>query len=605
MLNGTSGNTVYNATVQGYIAVPQGHGGGMKQVFVGRTNNQGVLKVTNLTMLRGIANEWVHKQGKALSKWSSPNILLFITKSYSNGSVYFSQSSVPLTSIEILNGDSANVYAKLNTGMKPTLHISPNKNLSSTKTAFAKNNQAIPAQGLSLPIVKSDGAYYEWVESNNYTYYPSGGPGNIPVAWANAANSAYDWVGASMFTSTSDNLKIGFAISSSSGWGFQSGGTVWNVKNAQGNGDSTGTTVSGTSYLNMYGQVEGAWYQLWYVSSYGDYAYNDWQYDTAIVNVQNSPSSTAIGTYSITSTAPSGFVHNVEQSYNYNQIGSVFSGTGSISNTQYPVDKALSSTSLVNSYSSSDTTWINAALPVGALLLLVPGIDIPDAIALGIVATMSYSTSSSSDFLTWANAGASSGQTGTLYAMIGTQSYTLSNGNTGTIPLMYVSTTSYVSSSGGGSSGGGGCVLYGTNITLANGVDIPVQNLKTGMKTLSYNPSNSSLVSTAVSKVTETNVSSVIEINHKIFISGMGDQPVYVKLRNGTTEFTVLGEVNYTMQIFNPVKDKWTNVSSIILKQGNFSVYDVVTARQFDTAGHTKVINDYIANDVLLDLKLA
>lgn len=85
----------------------------------------------------------------------------------------------------------------------------------------------------------------------------------------------------------------------------------------------------------------------------------------------------------------------------------------------------------------------------------------------------------------------------------------------------------------------------------------------------------------------------------------MSDQPVYVELPNGTTEWTVIGNLIYNMKLYNPLKNTWTQISSIMLLTGHFSVFDVITSKQILSNGHTRIFNDYIANGVLLDKKLA
>ena len=124
------------------------------------------------------------------------------------------------------------------------------------------------------------------------------------------------------------------------------------------------------------------------------------------------------------------------------------------------------------------------------------------------------------------------------------------------------------------------------------------------MKTLSYDTATDRYVNTTVSSVRETNVTSYIEINHLIGISGFSDQPMYVMFQNGSTGWTVLGNLDYTMKVFDALNGTWMPVISIELIVHNASVYDVVTAKQFIVNGHTTVINDYIANGMLLDKKI-
>ncbi len=153
----------------------------------------------------------------------------------------------------------------------------------------------------------------------------------------------------------------------------------------------------------------------------------------------------------------------------------------------------------------------------------------------------------------------------------------------------------------GGNHGGGGCVLYGTNITLANDSMIQVQNLMPGMNVLSYNPNTAQLVTTTVANVTVSQVSLIVEVDGLVFISGLHDQPVFVMFQNGTEGWVVLGKLNYSMKLYYPVNDTWMPIDSLVPYQGNFTVFDVVTARFFNSGGVVR--GDYIANGFLLDIK--
>lgn len=153
------------------------------------------------------------------------------------------------------------------------------------------------------------------------------------------------------------------------------------------------------------------------------------------------------------------------------------------------------------------------------------------------------------------------------------------------------------------SGGGGGCVLNGTIVSLANGTTVLIQNLRPGMKTVSYDPITHRLFTSTVDSVNETNVTMIMDINHgSLYVSGMNDQPIFVKLKNGTEEWLTLDQLNYGMELFNPQKHTWTLITSISLQFGNFSVYDVQTVPNIHDQGHLR--GDYIANGFLLDKKI-
>ena len=180
-------------------------------------------------------------------------------------------------------------------------------------------------------------------------------------------------------------------------------------------------------------------------------------------------------------------------------------------------------------------------------------------------------------------------------------------GNTGTWDYQYDSGQSnksmlsfaFISCSGGG---GGGCVLYGTLIRLANGTTIPVQRLRPGTKILSYNVQSQSLIVTTVSRVNETNTSTILNINHGLLlISGLNDQPVYAKLQNGTEEWLMVGMLNTTMKLFDPLNSTWINITSLSLQHGSYPVFDVQAAQVFSNGRIVR--SDYIANGILVDKK--
>ncbi|MGC8496460.1 MAG: Hint domain-containing protein [Thermoplasmata archaeon] len=143
----------------------------------------------------------------------------------------------------------------------------------------------------------------------------------------------------------------------------------------------------------------------------------------------------------------------------------------------------------------------------------------------------------------------------------------------------------------GFSSGGGGCVLNNTYITLANREQVPVQDLKVGDELLSYNYNIGQYVTAEVSNISASNVTNIIDINNgSLYMSGLGDQPMLVKMQDGVIETTTLGQLNYGMQVYVPLLLKWIPITSIKLLTGSFTVYDIKTIGNVD----------YIANGVLI-----
>ncbi len=152
-------------------------------------------------------------------------------------------------------------------------------------------------------------------------------------------------------------------------------------------------------------------------------------------------------------------------------------------------------------------------------------------------------------------------------------------------------------------SGEGGCVLYGTQISTSQGHSVPVQNLQVGDKILSYDPVTSKFVRDRVTSINVTHVTSLIDINNAmLYVSGLHDQPIYVKLPNGNTKWIMVGQLNTSDSLIEPITGKWAPVTSIQLVGGNFTVYDISGSYSFYQGGHAR--SDYIANGALLDEKL-
>jgi hypothetical protein len=575
------GAPLINASVQGIMYNPPDKGYGTSNLFVVNTNNGGYASVSNLTPVRNLMNEWVKYQGTILNPASYPDLLLLVTYHNSNGT-FLSIGSVNMPTAQIENGYS----------FKVTIHMPLDKHhrLIATGKPTAQAQASVVTDGSILPTEIPDGPYFDWVEDYaNYTPIT-----HIPLAFAYIYGDASAYVQAS--TPTILNYNVGFALNpgNTSSAQYNAGGSGYSTSSGSVYSFYAGELVSSSStdstgYVYINAQVEGANYSLWYVDSYGEYPMNEYFYDVGIVNVQISGSNIE-GSAQYGTTTP---ISNIEGFNSWHQQTSGQAGLGIkyIGSQFYNI----SSQTLVEQYTSTDSSWINFGIGLGAILLAftAPPVGVALAVVGSLFGTLqsyargyvAYDAPTNYDINT--------------YVILSGSQYYLTNGYTGSVPMLGVEVYAYQVSSG---SGGG--VLQGTMITLSNGTQIPVQDLKPGMKTLSYDTINGSLINSTVSNVTETNVSNVLELNHQIYISGMGDQPVFVKLANGSMEWLVLGKVSYGMSIFDPLNNTWIPVTSITLHNGHYAVYDVVTARQLTNGGHTIVFNDYIANGVLLDKKI-
>ena len=583
-----------NASIQGIMYNPPDKGSGTTNLFVVNTNKGGYASIKNLTPVRDLVNEWVKYQGAALNSVSHPDLLLLVTYHDSSGT-FLSIGSVNMSATQIANGHS----------FKATIHMPLDKHhkLIATGKPTAQAQASVVTDGSTLPTVIPDGPYFYWEQDYaNYTPITQ-----IPVTFTYINGDAQAYINANAATTL--NYNVGFALNpgSTSSAQYNAGGSGYSTSSGSVYSFNSGETVyssspGSTGYVYINAKVEGANYSLWYVDCYGAYPMNEYFYDVGIVDVQLSGSSIQSSTQFGTTTP----ISNIEGFNTWHQqtSGQAGQGIGNIGSQFYQ----LSSQTLVEQYTSTDSSWISFGIGLGAVLLAFTPAA-PVGVALGVVGllfgTLQFGSgfSSSSGYVQY---DAPTNYDINTYVILSGSQYDLTNGYTGSVPMLGVEVYAYQVSSGSGGSGGGGggCVLNGTEITLANGTQIPVQDLQPGMKAMSYDISNGSLIQSTVSKVTETNVSNVLELNHQVYISGMGDQPVYVKLVNGSTEWLVLGKVNYGMSVFDPLNNTWIPVTSITLHNGHYSVYDVVTARQLTNGGHTRVYNDYIANGVLLDMKI-
>ncbi|MGC8693489.1 MAG: Hint domain-containing protein [Thermoplasmata archaeon] len=549
-----------NVNVQGVMPVPPTMGNGLDTVFLGTTDQYGICTITNFSLIDMVYHAWRSYQGSFFANHSYPDIVIYLTYVIKNNT-YFAETSIHTNPAQIVADKSFSVSYSINLNSKAQY----------TNTTLITSAPPLT----SLPPTQPINAYECWIQIQNNTY-PSSGYGQIPVAWITANGGAYGLISMAIFNTASTNYNIGIATGVDGGTvGYDTGATLWTTTEQFGETYTIPINYSGNGYIYVNGQVEGALYQLFYVTAHGTIPTNDYQYEAGIINIQVNSNGDING--GINSGNPPQ-INQIDQNYTLTYYNSI-TGNGNLS-PNYQVN----STQFVDTYAAYDITWIDIGVDVGAILVwaLGPEVAIPADIALSIAGSVSSSSTSFS--MSWVQYDALNGYDADLYVFVGNEQYTMSNNYEGYIPLMGIDILGY-------NSGGGGCVLNNTYITLANREQVPVQDLKVGDELLSYNYNIGQYVTAEVSNISASNVTNIIDINNgSLYMSGLGDQPMLVKMQDGVIETTTLGQLNYGMQVYVPLLLKWIPITSIKLLTGSFTVYDIKTIGNVD----------YIANGVLI-----
>jgi len=608
-----SGIPLLGISVQGFMETAKAGIGatGLRPVFNGTTNSAGELVISDLSKAMAISNDWLGYQG-AGAKYFSPRVLLFLTYANATGSLFFEQDSVPLTTLDFLNHQSASVvhsmdlsrpipnlrFPKLNTQTQIPTSISASLRLQSGSTIAS-----IPP--MTLPAPPSPGVADEWFLNYTDGPYPSTCCANIPIAWGQVYGGAYADMSVSILAAQTDDLNTGYAMGNGyhmSSPTFNSGSAISSFQNSAQYSWTVGLNTCGGTGCTLSppqgeiwipGQIEGDDFALYGCCGYNGvpvYLGED-AYEIGIVNIPVDPSSGQIcpthtcWDYNLPSyTTTSAFGQDFYQA----EVGDAVSGTGNGT-----PQNQKTSYSLTAQFVGNQIGWYaNLALTgVGLLFSGYPTIAYASGIG-GLVSNLvgPIGSINTNQAVSWWQYDAPLGYQDDARASVSNAAWQVNGmSSTGYIPLEGYYSVGYPP-------GGGGCVLSGTSITLANGTQIPVDNLRIGQKVLSYDTQKRELVVTTVYSDTAVQVSQVVDINNGLlYASGFNDQPVYVELQDGTQKWIELGQLLVGMKLFQPVSGTWISVMNIQDLSGHFTVYDLGTANA--------KINNYIANGVLLDLK--
>jgi hypothetical protein len=143
--------------------------------------------------------------------------------------------------------------------------------------------------------------------------------------------------------------------------------------------------------------------------------------------------------------------------------------------------------------------------------------------------------------------------------------------------------------------GGGGSVAAGTLITLADGTQVPVQNLQVGMQLLSYNMTTRQYVTITITRFVSVQTDNLMIIHtatgKPLIVDQNPAQKLEVMFPNGTyTELSVT-RLQVGDYLFDATTQTWVPVTAIqYVNSGVHTMYDIYT--------NAPTLN-YVANDYL------
>jgi len=586
-----NGNPIYNATIQGMILTPPSNGSIFQTVFLTHTDHNGNAGISNFTLLKKISNEWLRfYHGNISNAPLLPDILLFVTYVY-NGSLYFKQGSVLLTPKDILNGKSGSSIVVVKHDKSELLvnetNVTPSVQVNSVENKIQNNI------GSPLPNVTFNGGL-EWIMQNN-TFYPSG-PGNlaqIPLAWVTFSGSSYGSIDTYMGVYSTSFTGLILNPFSSTNVEFTTGGAVATVGYSGsafvelGNKTLNSLSIGSSGYTYVMGQIELATYRAYYIPYHGiPVPLDDYMAEGAVVYIGTSNNQVLMGY----GTGIPSILSKLSNYTNY-QFYNASIGTGS--SPRYNITSGDIYQSAANYGLIIQEVMAIGGIIVAAFAPCSEVLGISTAVLGALIGLFVWQSSTTGYMVSGVHYDAAAGVKVDAYVLYTNQYYQINGQGSMELPLLGANIYTITST-------GGGCVVYGTNITLSNGEQIPVQDLKVGMKTLSYDPNSGKSITTTVSQIEVLNTSYIMVINGNIEVTGLTIQPIFVKFENGSVGWTMIGNLNYTMELYCPLNNTWVPVTSLKIIFGNFTVYDIMTAREI-SGGY--VYSDYIANGYLLDSK--
>lgn len=506
--------------------------------------------------------------------------------------MYVKEISIQFSPIDFINGKSYSANAKFNLSRTPdyprnlnTSILNKNSDLNPLNAKHS-NVKQLNIQQTTTTLPNPDQNCYsglgcvEWyMVSNTNKFDPSTGVGQIPIGMINVDSHSYGIFSMAFSSQNSIDYNLGLDLSYSgvsSTTGLEVGGSLWSTSATFTKHINVGSIYQTNAYVYVNAQLEGAEYQYCYSTPYSFTCMNDYMYIAGIVNVQVSNGEVQGG--AVYGNPYSSYLSGLESAYSY-QSYNLYSGTGSNPGSPYYTVQA---SQLIQTWFSSLESG-SIGIDIGALL---SGVGAAVPLALSLTISSSASTVNIDDVQFDANLNYNAN----FNVLVSINSFTSSTGGTGYIPFFGVQiTTTYVTPS----SGGNGCVNNGTPILLANGSYEMVQNLKIGDQVAGYNFSSNSLQNIALTNLTSTSTSELLNINSGLLELTPTDQPIYMTNSSYTGWIINPKDLKVGDFIFNPVNNSWIKITSLRDMHGHFTVFDVVTSP----------LNNFVGNGILLDLK--
>ncbi|MGC8948947.1 MAG: Hint domain-containing protein, partial [Thermoprotei archaeon] len=590
-----NGNPLVRGFTQFFAFYPTDNGTVIKQVYNSTilppdlTHYTGYVDIP-LSVIMKPAEEWFKHYNEKIT----PSLIGFISygKTINTTEIefYSQEFTIPYNPINILKGTGKTQIIVLNQLTKRIIKTTSKNNLKEPQQTFITTT--------TVPwYYCSENCYLVYYIHDVYYYPNQNGVAPISVAefnatqfqnWSNYMVNYDGMLGIGIASILSSNLNIDFEITSvipkTSGAEFEYQIAGSSIQLSQGEmSESLGLKIlyTPTNYLGMIyvmGQLAIVNYSVY--SYYGNVfvGYQANVFETALVLQDNS------GAYAPVLNETANQLVEGMGNINFTKLvlaseinpgGSYYVNFISIESNEIPL---LGATIPVGEIIITATTILGLIDPplwvIDLMLLASPSI----AITYTASSTMLWSTTFSLDVSQSAPAPA------LVYFENSTVPY-LMNGREYALPLpvFYIVPSS-----------SGGCVLYGTEITLYDGSEIPVQYLHVGDEVLSYDTVLHRFVKSHVVSISVSKVSGIIDINNGfLYLSGWDDQSVFVLLRNGTEKWIVLKDLKNGMKLFDPIDNKWIEIINISIRTGSYKVYDIKTDN----------VNNYIANRILIDVK--
>jgi hypothetical protein len=134
---------------------------------------------------------------------------------------------------------------------------------------------------------------------------------------------------------------------------------------------------------------------------------------------------------------------------------------------------------------------------------------------------------------------------------------------------------------------------------LADGSQVPAQNLQVGMQVLSYDMSNHQYVTSTITRyfsvVTYNQMEIYVGTGKPLIVDQNPAQKLYVQLPDGTVTLLSVTQLQTGYKLFNAVAQEWAPITALHYENGGRHVmYDIYTSDP----------GNYIANGILDPLKM-